>query len=181
MAFTVQQGGCQKVHTVADEPRCFARYFDGKWCHVDAGLHRVDRKCDAKLKTEITLERTEQMMNDNQPVVRAYLEAVAAWNLSDAAAGDLIGVAPRAASEWQEGQPPEATEEVVARMLMTIHIRTALDICCQAPLSNQWMSLRNNGEPFQGLSPVEYVSQHGWPGLYLVLRTAQAWAVGNGI
>jgi hypothetical protein len=41
------------------------------------------------------------------------------------------------------------------------------------------MSLKNTGSLCQGASPVEYIAQHGWPGLYLVLCEMQAWAVGN--
>ena len=119
------------------------------------------------------------MSDRNQQTMRAYLEAVAAWNLGDAAAGDLIGVAAQAVCEWRDGASAEPSEDTLARMTMVAQIRTALDIYCSSPLSEKWMSLPNKGVPYCGLSPVEYIEKHGWPGLYWVLRQAQAWAVGN--
>ncbi|MGD0939575.1 MAG: hypothetical protein ABR905_07660 [Terracidiphilus sp.] len=119
------------------------------------------------------------MTTDSQRTLSAYLDAVAVWNLDDTAAANLIGAPSETAHEWQDGQSAEPSEEVLARMMMVAQIRTALDICYSTPLSNEWISLPNGGEPYRGLSPVAYVVQHGWPGLYWVLRQVQAWAVGN--
>jgi hypothetical protein len=41
------------------------------------------------------------------------------------------------------------------------------------------MTLPNSGYPYLGLSPMAYVEEHGWPGLFWVLRQAQALAVGS--
>ncbi len=119
------------------------------------------------------------MSIDDQRTVQAYFDAVTAWNLDDAAAGDLIGVAPQVVHEWRDGQSAELPEEVLARMMMVAQIRTALDICWSVPLANEWIRLPNTGYPYKGLSPIVYVAEHGWPGLYRVLRQVQAWAVGN--
>jgi len=54
-----------------------------------------------------------------------------------------------------------------------------LDIYWSKPLSSEWINRPNAGYPYHGLSPVAYIAEHGWPGLYWVLRQAQAWAVGN--
>jgi hypothetical protein len=119
------------------------------------------------------------MSTDAQRTVRAYLDAVAAWKLDDAAAGNLIGVESQTVHKWQDVLCVELSEETLARMMMVAQIRTALDIHWSPSLSNEWISLPNTGEPYRGLSPVAYVAEHGWPGLYWVLRQVQAWAVGN--
>ena len=119
------------------------------------------------------------MTTDNLRTIPAFFEAVEAWNLTDTAAAELIGAVPEAVCKWRDGQSVEPSEEILARMMMVAQIRTALDIYWSTPLSKEWISLPNGGEPYRGLSPVAYVAQHGWPGLYWVLRQAQAWAVGN--
>jgi hypothetical protein len=119
------------------------------------------------------------MTTDNQRTVRAFLDAVTTWNLDETAAASLIGVAPEFAPEWQDAQSTDPSEESLARMMMVAQIRTALDIYWSTPLSKEWISLPNAGDPYRGLSPVAYVAQHGWPGLYWVLRQVQAWALGN--
>jgi hypothetical protein len=119
------------------------------------------------------------MAASDQRTVRYFYEAVAAWNLDDTAAGILIGVSPRTVRDWKTGKFAEPSEEVLARMMMVVQIRTALDICWSTPLANEWISLPNAGDPYQGLSPIAYVAEHGWPGLYYILRQVEARAAGN--
>jgi hypothetical protein len=119
------------------------------------------------------------MTIDDQRIVNTYLDAVTAWNLDDISAGDLIGVDPNRVREWRSEKYEILSEEMVARMMMVAQIKTALEICWSKELASQWMRLPNRSHPYGGLSAIEYVSQHGWPGLYLVLRHLQAWAVGN--
>ena len=54
----------------------------------------------------------------NEQLIRAYLDAVAAWKLDDASAGNLIGVEAHSLREWHEGQLTEPSEEFLARMSM---------------------------------------------------------------
>jgi len=119
------------------------------------------------------------MAASDQRTVRYFYEAVAAWNLDDTAAGNLVGASPRTVHDWKAGKSIELSEEVLARMMMVVQIRTALDIGWSTTLANEWISLTNAGDPYRGLSPVAYVAEHGWPGLYYILRQVQARAVGN--
>jgi uncharacterized protein (DUF2384 family) len=112
-------------------------------------------------------------------IVKAFQRALQAWQLNDEAAGGLIGVAPQVVLALRSEEPVHLSEEVQTRMLMVAHLRTALDIYFSPQLANRWMSLPNNGNLFDGATPSDYVAQHGWPGLYLVLSQVQAWAVGN--
>lgn len=89
------------------------------------------------------------MATDNQRTIRAYIDAVSAWNLDEAAASDLIGAATEEAGEWQDGQSSEPSQEILARMMMVAQIRTALDIYWSTPLSREWISLPN-GESLIG-------------------------------
>ena len=115
----------------------------------------------------------------DQRIVRYFYEAVAAWNLDETVAGNLIGVSPRTVHNWKIGPFAKPSEEVLARMMMVVQIRTALDIGWSTTLANEWISLPNAGDPYLGLSPIVYVAEHGWPGLYYILRQVQARAVGN--
>jgi hypothetical protein len=112
-------------------------------------------------------------------VTKAFMETIQSWQLSDGAAGGLVGVPAQTVHGWRSGEPVDVNEELQIRMLMVAHLRTALDIYFTEKLANQWMRLKNTGSLSQGVSPVEYIAQHGWPGSYLVLCQMQAWAVGN--
>ncbi len=81
--------------------------------------------------------------------------------------------------EWRTGKSIAASEEAIACISMVVRIQTALDICWSAPLANQWITRPNDGQPYLGLSPVNYVAQYGWPGLFWVLCRVQVWADGN--
>ena len=99
--------------------------------------------------------------------------------MDDTAAGILIGVPTQTVDNWKTGQFAEPSEEALARMMMVVQIRTALDIYWSSPLANEWIGLPNTGNPYWGLSPVSYIAEHDWPGLYYVLRQSQARAVGH--
>ena len=108
----------------------------------------------------------------------AFLDAVNVWGLNDADSARLVGVEPATVQSWKTGKAP-TNEEILARMTMVALIRTALDIVFSPSLSSEWMTLPNSGYPYSGLSPVAYVAEHGWPGLFWVLRQSQGRAVGN--
>jgi hypothetical protein len=54
---------------------------------------------------------------------------------------------------------------MLARMMMVAQISTALNICLSTPLSREWISLANAGDPYWGLSPVEKSRSMAGPGL----------------
>ena len=114
-----------------------------------------------------------------QHIVHSFYEAITAWTLDEIAAGILVGVSPRTVGDSEIGQLAAPTEEVLARMMMVVQIRMALDLYWSIPIANEWISLPNTGDPYLGLSPVAYIAEHGWPGLYYVLRQVQARAIGN--
>jgi hypothetical protein len=119
------------------------------------------------------------MAIDQEAILRSFLTTIAAWQLSPTDAGQLIGVKGSAVTNWQSGVPLDVGEDVIARMMMVARIRTALDICWSAPLCNEWIALPNKGALYGGRSPLAYIADHGWPGLFWVLCQAQARAVGN--
>ena len=112
-------------------------------------------------------------------LLKAFMDTIQSWQLSDEAAGDLVGIPAQTVHGWRSGEPVDMNDELQIRMLMVAHLRTALDICLSEELANEWMRLKNTGSLCQGVSPVEFIAQHGWPGLYLVLCEMQARAVGN--
>ena len=115
----------------------------------------------------------------DQTIVKAFLDAVQAWTLDGATACMLAGVPQDLVSDWESWATMKFGEKSLARMRMVAQIRTALDISWSPSLASQWMSLPNRGELFKGISPVDYIQKHHWPGLYTVLCQVQAWAVGN--
>lgn len=114
----------------------------------------------------------------DEQALEAFLDAVAYWTLDEADAARLLGVEPAVIEELKSGKLLDS-EEIIARITMTALIRTALDIYFPPSISAVWMTLPNEGYPYCGSSPVRYIGEHGWPGLFWVLRQTQGYAVGN--
>ena len=119
------------------------------------------------------------MTDVNRQLVKAFRDTVASWELDLSEAGYLIGIEEATVREFLSAEAIDVSEDVVARIVMVAQIRTALDLCWSPSLSRQWMKLPNGGDPYNGISPLEYVKGHGWPALFWILRQVQAWAVGN--
>lgn len=119
------------------------------------------------------------MFMDDQKVIQVFLAAVDKWNLDDSSAASLVGSTSSMIGDWRSGNSTTTSEEVLARMLMVARIRTALDIYWSESIAKEWIILPNRGDPYKGLSPVAYIAEHGWPGLFWVLCQVQAGAVGN--
>ncbi|SRR6266702_5247730 len=119
------------------------------------------------------------MTDVNGQLLNAFRDTVASWELDLSEAKCLIGVEEATVREFLSAEASDVSEEVAARIAMVALIRTALDLCWSPSLSRQWMKLPNDGDPYNGTSPLEYVKGHRWPGLFWILRQVQAWAVGN--
>lgn len=133
---------------------------------------------------ELDLQRKEAFTSDTftkriqRQTLRAFLDAVRVWRLNGADSARLVSAEPASVAAWRAGKAP-TSEEVLARMTMVALIRTALDITFPPSLSTAWMTVPNTGYPYSGLSPVAYAIEHGWPGLFWVLRQYQGADVGN--
>lgn len=123
-------------------------------------------------------KRKRENMND-QRAIQVFLDAVGTWDLDNSSAASLVGSTSSMIGDWRSGNSVATTEEILVRMLIVAHIRTALDICWSEVIAKEWIRLPNRGEPYKGLSPAAYIAEHGWPGLYWVLCQVQACAVGN--
>lgn len=119
------------------------------------------------------------MTDVNCQVLQAFRAVFTLWQLDLSEAGYLIGVEEATVQEVLSAETIDVTEEVAARIVMVVQIRTALDLSMSPSLSRQWMKLPNGGDPYNRTSPLVYVKGHGWPGLFWILRQVQAWAVGN--
>jgi hypothetical protein len=127
----------------------------------------------------LACERNKSMFIVNHKLIQAFLAATDKWELADSSAAALVGATSSMIQDWRSENSTAASEEVLARMMMVASIRTALDIIWSESLAKRWISLPNRGEPYNGLSPVAYAIEHGWPGLYWILCQVQALAVGN--
>jgi hypothetical protein len=142
---------------------------------TDSKAIRRGIQAEARVSEEPTPESFTKHIE--RQTLRAFLDAVHTWGLSDADSARLVGAELASVNEWKTGDAP-TNEEVLARMAMVALIETALDIAFPSSLSSQWMTSPNSGYPYLGLSPVAYVGKHGWPGLFFVLRQTQGHALG---
>lgn len=113
-----------------------------------------------------------------EQTLRAFLDAVNIWPLNDADSAGLVGAEPACVDVWKTGKAA-ISEETHTCMTMVALIRMALDITFPSSLFTAWMTVPNSGYPYLGLSPVAYAVEHGWPGLFWVLRQSQGAAIGN--
>ena len=119
------------------------------------------------------------MTKVNRQLLKAFRDTVASWDLDLSEAGWLIGVEEATVRGVLPAEAINVSDKVAARIVMVAQIRTALDLCWSSSLSRQWMKLPNGRNPYNGTSPLEYVKDRGWPGLFWILRQVQAWAVRN--
>lgn len=148
----------------------------GRYGSIDSKAMRHLVPPDAAIAKRSTAETFA--VHIQRQTSRAFFDAVSVWGLDQSGAARLVGVEPATIAEWKAGTLP-SDEEAVARMKMVALIRAALDIAFSPSLAAQWMTVPNSGYPYLGVSPVAYIGEHGWPGLFWVLHQTQARAVGN--
>jgi len=113
--------------------------------------------------------------------IGAFVNIAKIWSLSDVQALGLLGVVTVSSFlEWKtrmEGRTLD--EDTLMRISFLIGIFESLNICYGQHLADSWVTLPNENPIFAGEAPVDYMIQHGQPGLEQVRRLLEARCAGQ--
>jgi hypothetical protein len=104
--------------------------------------------------------------------IQAFVNIAKTWSLDDDQALGLLGVVTVSTFlEWKTGvEGRTLDEDTLMRISFLIGIFKALNICYGQDLANCWVTLPNQNPIFAGEMPVDYMIQHGQPGMAEVRR-----------
>jgi hypothetical protein len=113
--------------------------------------------------------------------VGAFVNIVKTWSLKDAQAlGLLATITPSTLLEWKtEMEGRRLDEDKLMRISLLIGIFKALNLCYGRDLADCWVTLLNQNPLFAGEAPVDYMIQHGRPGMEQVRRLLDAVVQGS--
>lgn len=113
--------------------------------------------------------------------IRVFLRIAEKWNLSELQARGLLnGIASSTYHAWKK-QPRgrRLDQDTMTRISLVIGIYKALHIYFGQPWADRWVTLGNRGALFSGVAPIDYMLQHGQPGMLAVRRLLDSWRGGR--
>jgi hypothetical protein len=113
--------------------------------------------------------------------IRLFLNMVEKWGLNEAQARGLLGgVASSTYHAWKtRPKGRKLDQDTLTRISLLIGIYKALNIYFGQPWADQWVTLANRGPMFAGHAPLDYMLQHGQPGMVQVRRMLDSWRGGQ--
>jgi hypothetical protein len=108
--------------------------------------------------------------------ITAFLQIAEHWGLSAEIAGHLLGdVAVRTWYRLKKGEwPGTLSQDQMMRASAALGIFKGLRLLFVGELADQWIRLPNKREPFNGLSPLDYMIRGGIPALLDVRQHVDA-------
>jgi hypothetical protein len=113
--------------------------------------------------------------------LKAYVNIVAKWGLTEVQARGLLGgVASSTFHAWKSHpRGKKLDQDSLTRISLVIGIYKALNIYFGKPWADRWITLENRGPLFAGSAPIDYMLRHGQPGMVEVRRMLDAWRGGR--
>jgi hypothetical protein len=113
--------------------------------------------------------------------IKLFLNIVEQWGLNEAQARGLLGgVASSTYHAWKtRPKGRKLDQDTLIRISLLIGIFKALNIYFGKPWADKWVVLGNRGPMFAGHAPLEFMLQHGQPGMVQVRRMLDSWRGGR--
>jgi Protein of unknown function (DUF2384) len=113
--------------------------------------------------------------------IGTFVNIAKKWSLDDVHALGLLGtVPPSTLRDWKtEIEGRTLDEDTLMRISFLVGIFKALNICYEQRLADCWVTLPNQNHLFAGDTPVDYMIQHGRPGMEQVRRLLDARCAGQ--
>ncbi len=125
------------------------------------------------------LRRPETRARLSQSAVDGFLAITgAAWQLSREQQSVLLGGLSRAMLHRLGIAAGTRSQDELTRISYIVGIYKALHILLPADLADRWISQPNDNPMFSGRPPVEYLAEHGIPGLEQVRSLLDAAVAG---
>lgn len=113
--------------------------------------------------------------------MKAFLNIMQKWQLGEAQARGLLGgIASSTFHSWKtRPKGRRLDQDTLMRISLLIGIYKALHIYFGKPWADRWVTLENRGALFAGRSPIDYMIEHGQPGMVQVRRMLDSWRGGR--
>jgi Antitoxin Xre/MbcA/ParS C-terminal toxin-binding domain/Antitoxin Xre-like helix-turn-helix domain len=113
--------------------------------------------------------------------IRGFLNIAKRWELSEMESRALLGgIASSTLHAWRSRpRRTKLSQDTLTRISLMLGIYKALHIYFGAPWSDRWVNLQNRGPLFAGQTPLEFMIQHGQPGMVAVRRMLDSWRGGQ--
>ncbi len=113
--------------------------------------------------------------------IKGFVNIAERWTLNEAQSRDLLGgLASSTYHTWRR-QPDgkKLDQDTLMRISLVIGIYKALHIYFSEQWADRWVTLENRGPLFGGQTPINYMIQHGQPGMAQVRRMLDSWRGGR--
>ena len=127
------------------------------------------------------LANAEERKRLSPSAMKAFLSIADRWGLNETQARGLLGgIASSTFHAWKTAPSGSGLgQDTLVRISLLLGIYKALNIYFGKPWANRWVVLANRGPLFAGQAPVDYMLQHGQPGMVQVRRLLDAWRGGR--
>ncbi len=121
------------------------------------------------------LSRREAQERLSGPAMSAFFKLVAAWNVRDESARQLLGgVSNGVYYQLKRGQAKTLDQDKLTRISLLLGIFKALNVLYSRALADAWVNLPNTNPMFEGECPLAYVIKGGVPALMRVRQLLDA-------
>ncbi len=90
--------------------------------------------------------------------LKAFGRVMEAWKVRNADAAALLGVSGRTWSRAKTGEDLRLTADNLDRISAVVGIYKGLRLYFSDALADRWVRLKNEGPPFQGRTPLAYMT-----------------------
>jgi hypothetical protein len=105
------------------------------------------------------------------PAIKAFFAIVDHWEMRNEDAMALLGGASHGRYfELKKNRNGLLSQDELTRISLLIGIYKALNILFQRRLANQWSALPNSNSMFNNISPLQFMTRGGVPGMIAVRR-----------
>lgn len=113
--------------------------------------------------------------------LKAFAKIAEKWSLSEEQARGLLGgIASSTFHAWKSRpEKVRLDQDTLTRISLVLGIYKGLNIYFNRPWADRWITLGNRGPMFNGQAPIEFMRQHGQPGMIQVRRLLDSWRGGQ--
>ena len=129
---------------------------------------RYDPAPIADLSSHVERERL------SPSALRAFLNAMARWQIRDEDARRLLGIAASTFYDYKRNPERVLDQDKLVRISYLIGIFKDLHILHDASLADRWVRMPNQNRIFAGRTPLEYMIRGGVPAMQVVRRLLDA-------
>jgi hypothetical protein len=117
----------------------------------------------------------------SKSALRAFAKIAEKWSLSEEQARGLLGGIVSSTFHAWKSRPEKVRlgQDTLTRISLVLSIYKDLNIYFSKPWADRWITLGNRGPMFNGQAPIEFMRQHGQPGMIQVRRLLDSWRGGQ--